>query len=271
MSGTRYAFPKAPVTELNTASRSGRALLLFAHGTSDGAGAEIADRLAAELSRKGLIDEVAVCFSLQEPHPADALASLSSPRIFVMPLLACDGRITRDVLPGLIGLAEECDRSRVTLCQPVGQHPGIARIVASMASAAADNAGFVPSSTTVLIAAHGHRYDPTSASAARRLAGQIRANGRWVAVDCVFLSETPTARHWRTVSATRDTVVVPYFISGGRHEAVDLPAMIQTGESDASDGRRVVLTAAVGRAPQLAYLVVDQVLELVRDHVLELV
>jgi sirohydrochlorin cobaltochelatase len=269
MSGTRFAFPKAPVTEPNTAPRNGRALLLFAHGTSDGAGAEIADRLASELSRKGLFDEVAVCFSLQEPRPADALARLSSSQVFVMPLLACDGRITRDVLPGLIGLADERDRNRVTLCPPIGQHPGIARLVAGMASAAADEAGFVPSSTTVLIAGHGHRHDPTSAGAARRLAGQIRANGRWVAVDTVFLSEMPTARHWPTVSETRDTIVVPYFISGGRHEAVDLPAMIRTGESDVSDGRRVVLTSAVGRAPQLAYLVIDQVLELVRDHVLE--
>lgn len=242
--------------------------MLFAHGTSDGAGAEIADRLAAELSSHGLFDEVAVCFSLQEPHPADVIDRLSSSRIFVVPLLACDGRITRDVLPGLIGLAE--GRDRVTLCPPVGQHSGIARIVAGMANAAADDAGFVPSSTTVLIAGHGHRHDPTSASAARRLAGQIRANGRWVGVDCVFLSETPTARHWRTVSSTRDTIVVPYFISGGRHETVDLPALIKAGESDAADGRRVVLTPAVGRAPQLAYLVLDQVLELVRDQIMEL-
>jgi sirohydrochlorin cobaltochelatase len=249
---------------------TGRALLLFAHGTSDGAGAEIADRLAAELSRHGLFDEVAVCFSLQEPRPADAIEHLSSSRIFVVPLLACDGRITRDVLPGLIGLAEEREWDRVTLCPPVGQHPGIARIVAGMAATAADDAGFVPGSTTILIAGHGHRHDPTSASATRRLAEQIRATGRWAEVDCVFLSETPTAQHWRTVSSTRDTIVVPYFISGGRHEAVDLPAMVKAGEDDAVERRRVVLTAAVGRTPQLAYLVLDQVLELARDYVMEM-
>jgi sirohydrochlorin ferrochelatase len=266
MSGTRSDFRKAPAIEPAT----NRALLLFAHGTSDGAGAEIADRLAAELSSRGLFDEVSVCFSLQEPRPADAISRLSSSRIFVVPLLACDGRITRDVLPGLIGLAEERDQGRVILCPPVGQHPGIARIVTALADAAAGNAGFIPAATTVLIAGHGHRHDPTSASATRRLAGQIDATGRWAGVDCVFLSETPTAQQWRTVSSTRDTIVVPYFISGGRHEAVDLPGLIRAGEADASEDRRVVLTPAVGRAPQLAYLVLDQVLELVRDHVMEM-
>ncbi|UEM06343.1 hypothetical protein JL101_013205 [Skermanella rosea] len=268
MSGTRYAFQRAPATDPGAGPGNGRALLLFAHGTSDGAGAEIADRLAAELTHRDLFDEVAVCFSLQDPRPAEILARLSSPRIFVVPLLACDGRITRDVLPGLIGLAD--GRERVTLCPPVGQHPGIAGIVAGMAGAAAEAAGFVPGATTVLIAGHGHRHDPTSAGAARRLAEQVRADGSWGAVDCVFLSETPTARHWRTVSSTPDTIVVPYFISGGRHEAVDLPSLVKAGESDVSDGRRVVLTPAVGRAPQLAFLVLDEVLEMARNRAPEM-
>ena len=57
--------PKEPVIEPAT----GRALMLFAHGTSDGAGAEIADRLAAELSSHGLFDEVAALFLVAETAP----------------------------------------------------------------------------------------------------------------------------------------------------------------------------------------------------------
>lgn len=232
-------------------------LLLFAHGTIDGRGGAIAERVAGTLRARGRFAEVSVAFSRQAPLPAGALASMRSERVLVAPLLACDGRLMRYVLPDLLADAREPGRWR--LLPPVGLHPGIAGIATDLIDAVVSANGLEPRCTAVLVAGHGSTAGVGSQAATERLAAGIAGLGRYGDVRTAYLSQRPSAADWREVTGAREVVALPFFISGGHHEEEDLPALLRRSgngtDGTEAGGRRLWITPAVGRHPSLADLV----------------
>lgn len=234
------------------------ALLLFGHGTSDGSGSAIADALAAEIRATGVFGAVATSFALQPPSPAAALAALPQRRVLVVPLLATEGGVATIVLPRL--LAESGDPARLTVLPPIGMDPEVPDIAADIADRAIAGAGLTPREVAVLVAGHGSTKRAASERATGTLAAVLAGRGRYGAVGTVYLEQPPLACAWRDVTGHRDVVVVPLFVSGGRHEESDLPALLQsTGTrvdgTPMEDGRRLWLTPAIGRHPAMAGLI----------------
>jgi sirohydrochlorin cobaltochelatase len=233
------------------------ALLLFAHGTSDGAGAAIAVALAGELRRRGPFAAVGTSFALQSPAPKEALAALPQRRVVVVPLLATEGGVARMVLPRL--LAESGALDRLTVLPPIGLDPEVAGIAADLADSAMAAAGLDPARTGVLVAGHGSVRRPASERSTSALVDALASTGRYGAVGAIYLEQPPLADNWRDVTACPDVVVVPFFLSGGHHEEEDLPAMLRDGggglDGRAIGGRRLWLTPAIGRHPRLAGLI----------------
>ncbi len=238
-----------------------RGLLLFAHGCSDGGGAAIATRLKAEVEAMGAFDRVGICFSLQEPRPAQAIADLGTAEVAVVPLLTAEGRLYRDVLPGLIAMAQ--GSARVELCPPVGCHPAMPDLAAGLATQAAMVAGIDPADATLVVAGHGSKREPSSALSTRRLAAALDGLGHWKSVAAAFLSEAPPLAAWQDLTRTEATVVLPFFISGGHHETDDVPRLLRAGhalrplDGTPYEGRRLVLADSVGRCPYLVDLVLE--------------
>lgn len=243
-------------------------LLLFAHGTLDGRGGAIAERVAGALRARGRFAEVSVCFSRQAPTPAEALGAMRSARVLVAPLLASEGRLMRYVLPDLLADAREPGRWR--LLPPVGLNPGIAGIAADLIDAVVTPGGLDPRRTAVLVAGHGSTAGVGSQAATERLATGIAGLGRYGEIRTVYLSQEPSAAVWRAVTAARDVVAVPFFISGGHHEEEDLPALLRRSgnETDGTEagGRRLWMTPAVGRHPSLVDLIEAEALALLADE-----
>ncbi|HEY0833090.1 MAG TPA: CbiX/SirB N-terminal domain-containing protein [Azospirillum sp.] len=237
------------------------ALLLFAHGTSDGGGAAIATALADELRQRGPFGAVGTSFALQSPSPAEALAALPQRRVVVVPLLATEGGVARMVLPRL--LAESGDLDRLTVLEPIGLDPEVAGIAADLADSAMAGAGLDPARTGLLVAGHGSVRRPASERSTTALVDALAATRRYAEVAAIYLEQPPLASGWRTVTSRTDVVVVPFFLSGGHHEEEDLPAMLRDGggapdgrlDGRVIDGRRLWLTPAVGRHPRLADLI----------------
>jgi sirohydrochlorin ferrochelatase len=241
--------------------------LLFAHGTSDGGGGATARRLAAELLDMGGFAGVAVAFSRQPPHPAEALAAMAAhaaagasgcAHVLVAPLLTCEGRLMRDTLPRLLASAPEFPQR--TVLAPLGQNPAMAGLASGLAEQAVAAAGLDPRQVAVLVAGHGSSVDPASARATRRLAADIAGRGVFAQVSAIFLAEAPFATHWRRVAPGRPVVVVPFFLSGGHHEEEDLSACLGLGHGKqaAADGQPVWMTPPLGHHPALAGLIARQ-------------
>lgn len=246
-----------------TSARDDVALLLFGHGTSDGSGSAIADALAAEIRGHGLFGAVATSFALQPPSPAEALARLPHRRVLVVPLLATNGGVATTVLPRL--LAESGDTARLTVLPPIGLDAEIRRITADIADRAIAAADLDPAETAVLVAGHGSTRRTASEHATGALAAALDRLGRYAEVAAVYLEQPPLASDWRDVTDRRHVVVVPLFISGGRHEETDLPALVRSkgtriDGAPMADGRRLWLTTSVGRHPAMAALIARRAL-----------
>ena len=234
------------------------ALLLFGHGTSDGSGSAIADALAAEIRKAGVFGAVATSFALQPPSPAAALAALPQRRVVVVPLLATEGGVATMVLPRLLN--EAGDAGRLTVLPPIGLDGEVRGIAADIADRAIAEAGLDPAAVAVLVAGHGSTKRTASERATGALAAALAQRGRYGEVGAVYLEQAPLAADWRDVTDRPDVVVVPLFVSGGRHEEADLPALLQSKDTlvdgtPMADGRRLWLTAAVGRHPAMAGLI----------------
>jgi len=234
------------------------ALLLFGHGTSDGSGSAIADALAAEIRAAGVFGAVATSFALQAPSPAAALATLPQAQVVVVPLLATEGGVATMVLPRL--LKESGDTARLTVLPPIGMDAEIRGIAADIADRAIADAGLDPARVAVLVAGHGSTKRAASERATGALASALAGLGRYGEVGAIYLEQPPLACDWRDVTDARDVVVVPLFVSGGRHEESDLPELLQSKATPVDgtpmpDGRRLWLTPAIGRHPAMAGLI----------------
>ncbi|WP_448188272.1 CbiX/SirB N-terminal domain-containing protein [Azospirillum sp. sgz301742] len=247
-----------PSTDQKPLAGTDTALLLFGHGTSDGSGSAIADALAAEIRGAEVFGAVATAFALQAPSPASALARLPQRRVVVVPLLATEGGVATMVLPRLLNEAD--DTARLTVLPPIGMDAEILGIAADIADRAIADAGLEPADVAVLVAGHGSTRRTASERATGALAAALESLGRYGEVDAVYLEQPPLAADWRGVTGRRDVVVVPLFVSGGRHEETDLPDLLRSKDTlvdgtPMADGRRLWLTAAIGRHPAMAGLI----------------
>jgi sirohydrochlorin cobaltochelatase len=86
--------------------------------------------------------------------------------------------------------------------------------------------GINPYETSLLIVAHGTDLNENSAVAAKREAEKIRSFGKYRTVLNVYMEEPPLVSEWRTLTKTRNVVVVPFFISDGLHSYHDIPKLL---------------------------------------------
>lgn len=85
--------------------------------------------------------------------------------------------------------------------------------------------------THLLVVAHGSRREDSNREI-RELIEQLRlATTRFATIDCAFLeiAEPTIAQglHQQISQGARQIVVMPYFLSAGRHVSIDIPEQVQ--------------------------------------------
>lgn len=84
----------------------------------------------------------------------------------------------------------------------------------------------------LLLVAHGSRREASNEEV-RQLAAALarRARGRFDAVSCAFLEiagpSIPEGIEAAVLAGAAEVVVLPYFLSAGRHVAVDIPREVE--------------------------------------------
>jgi sirohydrochlorin cobaltochelatase len=258
------------------------ALLIVGHGSTmnpDSSAPTLAH--ASEIRRRKIFRDVRCAFWKEEPSLRDALFLFDPEEIanvFVVPNFISEGYFTQTVIPRELGLKDGATRRRNGqawyYCAPVGTNPSVTQLLLQRAMEVAPDVD--PSETSLLIVAHGTDLNENSAVAAKREADNIRALEKYAAVLNVYMEEAPLVANWKKLTATRNVVVVPFFISDGLHSYEDIPVLlgiVRKGLAGGSRGgkgeifrnnpyisrnRRLFYASAIGTDPRFASLIVEQ-------------
>ncbi len=262
--------------------KSNSALLIVAHGSTvnpDSSAPTLAH--VAEIRRRKIFADVECAFWKEEPSLRDALFLFdpeSIHEVYVVPNFISEGYFTQAVVPRELELGEgttkRANRQIWKYCRPVGNHPMMTELLLKRACEVAP--GVDPAETSLLIVAHGTDLNENSAVAAKREAEKIRVIGKYTAVLNVYMEEPPLVSDWRTLTNTRNVIVVPFFISDGLHSYQDIPVLLGIkDEKSAStataargevfrrnpyniDGRSLFYAPSIGTDPGFADIIIEQ-------------
>ncbi len=263
-----------------------QALLVTAHGShlnpdSSRPAHEHADRIR----EVGAFDEVRTAFWKEDPSFREALRTVTSDEVYVVPLFISEGYFTEQVIPRELRLegwdpavweSEGTSADHATLtasdvettvhyCGPVGTHDAMSDVVVRRAESVTGDQD-VGDGFGLAVVGHGTERNENSARAIEYHADRIGARARFDDVQALFMDEDPEVDDVTDHFAAADIVVVPLFVADGYHTQEDIPE--DMGLTDdyregwetpaAVDGHRVWYAGAVGTEPLLADVLLER-------------
>jgi sirohydrochlorin cobaltochelatase len=219
--------------------------------------------------------EVQAAFWKEEPGFRQALHTVRSREIYLVPNFISEGYFTQEVIPRefeLAGPVTERDGRILYYCEPVGNHERMTEVLLHRAVQTAP--GVPPEQTALVIVGHGTTLNDRSAEAARRQVERIRVLGRYAEVHAAYMEEPPLITDWAAFTAQPHVVVIPFFVADGLHSFQDIPVMLgiesEPGEALSQrktlwrnphhlQGRQLYYGSAIGTDPLFAEVILDQV------------
>jgi sirohydrochlorin cobaltochelatase len=269
------------------------ALVLVGHGTTQNAdSAAPVFQHSAELRRRRIFAEVREAFWKQEPQIKEVLASITSPRVFIAPLFISEGYFCEQLIPRELGFVRGEDGELVRVlqregrtwsyCRPAGTHPSMTDVLLARAREVVRRFPFPrapkPGDISLFIAGHGTEQDEKSSQVIEQQVERIRALNLYAEVRAIYLDQEPRIPECRTLAATRNVVVVPFFMSDGLHVREDIPILLGEPERTVRSrleagqptwrnpseklGKLIWYAAAVGSEPHLADVILERVTEM---------
>lgn len=259
------------------------ALILAAHGSLPLAGsgcdpttnAEISDLVHAFESHErckstgvfepacGWFDEAIAAFHQGEPSFADAIDSLESSRVVVVPFFASDGYYCNTVLPAAIAKSARYAEKSIRITPPVGTHPLTTQLILARVQGLLRKREGDGTQTTVIIVGHGTKRSSRSTLSTINLAAHLRRKCRCASVRYAFLDEEPFVEQVVNELSTTTAVAIPFFIGQSSHAGSDVPRRLglklDEGESlpveQQVNGVSIHCDVAVGTYPGMAEVV----------------
>ncbi|WP_158854607.1 CbiX/SirB N-terminal domain-containing protein [Halorhabdus sp. CUG00001] len=260
------------------------ALVVAAHGSHlNPASSRPAHEHARRLRATGAFDTVQPAFWKEQPHFREALRTVPSEEVYLVPLFISEGYFTEQVIPrefrlaGWSGwesdgtsavaatLSAQDTAQTVHYCGPVGTHDAMSDVIVRRAESVTGDPD-VGEGVGLAVVGHGTERNENSAKAVRYHADRIRARDRFGEVQALFMDEEPAVDDVTDYFESNDVVVVPLFIADGYHTQEDIPEDMgltddyRTGwDTPATvDGHRIWYAGAVGTEPLLAEVVAER-------------
>ena len=280
---------------MGTTEFSDAALVLVGHGSTLNADSSAPTyQHADELRRRKIFGQVIECFWKLEPGIAGVLRGVFAPRVFIVPLLISEGYFTEEVIPRELGFCQngQTDFPRVQqrgnqtfhYCGPVGTHESMTEVILSRAREVVEKFPFPrlpkPADSTLFIAGHGTGNNENSRKAIERQVGLIREKKIYAAVHPAFMEEEPRIGDCYKLAATRQLVMVPFFISDGLHSFEDIPVMLGEAKPVVEErlksgqptwrnptekqGKLVWYSRSIGNEPHLADVILQRAREMAK-------
>jgi sirohydrochlorin cobaltochelatase len=247
---------------------------------------------AARIREGDSFAEVREAFWKEEPSLRNALRTVESEDVIVVPLFTSEGYFTEGVLPRELRLAGigdndaddgdnggEADRGgdrtggaeseldvgkRVWYADPVGTHRSMTDAIVARAERIAGDPAIGPE-TGLAVIGHGTERNPKSARATRDHAARIDDRGRFAEVEALFMDQAPFVEEVLERFSARSIVAVPLFVADGFHTREEIPELLGlAGEfpnyenPSVVDGREIRYAGAVGTDPAFADVIVER-------------
>ena len=224
------------------------ALILVGHGSvrCSGPGRQL-ERHAKALARRGLFAEVRTATLHGGPPPGEALRSIESESVYVMPMFMCNGQYIRDRMPEAFGLSAATAQTdartngrTVHLCPPIGLDPGLAGLIAKRATERLAERGISSGDANLLLIGHGSPTGSASRHATEAQALRVREMDVFDRVETAYLEEPPALSDvLETLSGP--VAAVALLATQGPHAREDIGRLI------ADDGiAEIVYIGAIG-------------------------
>ncbi len=288
----RLAKRTLPVCTAMADDFSDSALVLVAHGSTLNAdSAKTAHQHADELRSRRLFAEVRASFLKQQPNVDTMLSDIAAKRVFVVPLFISEGYFTNEVLPRELGFRKKDDTSVARVrqaggqtlhyCAPIGTHESMTAALLARALDVVKQHPFPhapkPDDITLFIAGHGTGKNEDSRKAVEQQAELIGTKHEYADVQAVFLEEEPRVESCYKLAATRNIVIVPFFISDGLHSLEDIPVKLGEPKKRVQqrlangqptwvnpterNGKRVWYSSSIGTEPFIAEVILERARE----------
>lgn len=231
-------------------------LILLAHGSERAASGAMQARQHAEtLRRRGVFGDVTAAFLRDDPHPRDVVANATLRDIYIVPFMASDGYSIETLIPEALGLSGELTelvasgrRQRFHICRPVGTHEALLDWQVGATTIFANRLPEAEKPVSIIVAAHGTDRHAGNYDRARDVVDALKAATIAESVDALFLDQAPSLDLWPSRVSTRTVLVVPFFMSLGRHARHDVPSAFGFSGDDAV--RHLSAQAVAGPFPQ---------------------
>lgn len=229
------------MVETSDHDRFGHAhLILLAHGSERSAtGATQARQHAETLRSHGIFADVTAAFLRDDPHPRDVVAASQAKDIYVVPFMASDGYSIETLIPDALGLSGELTekihngvRQRFHICRPVGTHEDLLAWQVSQARSFLDTLEAAPAEIDIIVAGHGTDRHQGNFDRARDVVEALEQTNRAKRVTALFLDQAPSIEHWKQSIDAPTVLVLPFFMSLGRHARFDVPEAIGFSAED---------------------------------------
>jgi sirohydrochlorin cobaltochelatase len=275
---------------------SDSALILVGHGSTLNADSALPTwQHADELRRRGIFGQVIEAFWKLEPGLTASLRAVHLNRVFIVPLFISEGYFTEEVIPREMGFQKsengsfnhtrtECERV-FHYCGPVGTHESMTSVLMARADDVVTRHPFphapAKKNRSIFIAGHGTGNSDNSRKAIERQVELIRETGLYADVHAVFMEEEPRIESCWELAATKNIVMVPFFISDGLHSYEDIPVMLGEPERQVRqriaqgtptwrnpterNGRRLWYSRSIGNEPHIADVILQRVAESVGE------
>jgi sirohydrochlorin cobaltochelatase len=268
------------------------ALVIIGHGSTVNAdSSSVVRHLEALFLKQGRFTMVRAGFLKEEPSVLAAMEGITAKQVFIVPFFISEGYFSEEVIPLELKFRaegqQEFNRVRISggqtfyYCKPVGTSDRMTDVILSRAQGIVAEHPFPrppqEESITLFVAGHG---TPRNRESRRSIEHQVKliAEARsFDAVHAAFMEEEPRIADCWGLAATRNIVMVPFFLSDGLHVREDIPVLL--GESaerverqlkagqptwrnpTERHGKRLWYSGAVGTDPVVAEVVMDRVRE----------
>ena len=254
---------------VNDTAAKDTALVLVGHGsTGNGDCRQATSRHAEEIRSRGLFAEVREGFLKQAPALEDVLASVTTPKVVLVPFMASKGYITDHVLPAKIA-----GNGHAVITEPVGTHPLISATLRAKLCTFFNTVD--AGDASVLVVGHGTKKNRAAADQLKTLAATLSKTAK-----AVFLEQEPLLKDWRKATNAKTVIVLPFLMSGGLHGTRDVPALLGLNPDDPGPslagleesakpagpfelgGRKVYLFRPLGYEPVMTEIIIERALEI---------
>mgnify|MGYP000309445199 CR=1 FL=1 len=266
-----------------------QALVIVAHGSHLNPESSTPTYAHADTIREsGAFDEVREAFWKEEPSFRDALRTVESDEVFVVPLFISEGYFTEEVIPRELRLddwepdlwesdgtsasqatlyAEDVDKT-IHYCGPVGTHDAMSDVIVKRAESVTGNPD-VGDGFGLSVVGHGTERNENSAKAIEYHADRIRDMGRFDEVKALYMDEEPEVDDVTDYFESEDVVVVPLFVADGYHTQEDIPEDMGLTDDYRKgwdtpaevDGHRIWYAGAVGTEDFMADVILERAAE----------